>query len=188
MGLSSPNHIQRHAHRLPGRRPTRPCSISEVPGPAPKFSCRASRQHGSGQGLRGKRGTQNLLDDAVEGEAKHWPSFKEAIQARADSHDTTWLFEGGRSLAEFFARQIKDETGSKSSRKQAFKREISITESNHVSTSVDAYTEESRTTWFEDKDLGTGLLCCCRSTRIASRHWAQVLATSRSSGLKIKPR
>jgi hypothetical protein len=34
--------------------------------------------------------------------AKDWPPFKEAIQVRADIHDTTWLFEGGRTLALFF--------------------------------------------------------------------------------------
>jgi hypothetical protein len=36
------------------------------------------------------------------GEAKDWPPFKEAIQARAGSHDTTWIFEGRRPLAQFF--------------------------------------------------------------------------------------
>ena len=42
------------------------------------------------------------------GETKDWPTFKDAIQMRADKHDTTWLFEGGRSLAEFFDSQIKE--------------------------------------------------------------------------------
>ncbi len=36
---------------------------------------------------------------------------------RADKHGTTWLFEGGRSLAEFFARQIQDKTGSDKTRR-----------------------------------------------------------------------
>ena len=31
------------------------CTISVVPVPAPKFCCRMSRQHGSGQGHRGER-------------------------------------------------------------------------------------------------------------------------------------
>ena len=99
---------------------------------------------------------------------KDWPSLKKAIQARADSHDATWLFEGGRSLAEFFARQIKDKTGTRASRKKALKREISDTESNHVSTSVDAYMEQSLTTWFEDKDLATGMLLSLNKNRLAS--------------------
>ena len=33
----------------------RSCTISVVPDLAPKFCCRASRQHGSEQGHRGKR-------------------------------------------------------------------------------------------------------------------------------------
>ena len=75
------------------------------------------------------------------GETKDWPTFKDAIQMRADKHDTTWLFEGGRSLAEFFARQIKEKTGSdKKARKKALEREKVASDSNHVPTSVDAYT------------------------------------------------
>jgi len=38
------------------------------------------------------------------GETKDWSVFKDAIQMCDDKHDTTWLFEGGRSLAEFFVR------------------------------------------------------------------------------------
>ena len=52
------------------------------------------------------------------GEIKDWPTFKEAIQSRADSRDTTWLLEAGRALALFFARQIKDKTGSGATRKR----------------------------------------------------------------------
>ena len=33
----------------------RPCTISVVLDPAPKFCCRASRQHSSGQGHEGER-------------------------------------------------------------------------------------------------------------------------------------
>jgi hypothetical protein len=47
------------------------------------------------------------------GETKDWPAFKDAIQLRVDKHDTTWLFEGGRLLAEFFATQIKAKTDEK---------------------------------------------------------------------------
>ncbi len=47
-------------------------------------------------------------------------------------------------------------------------REISDTESNHVSTSVDAYMEQSLTTWFEDKDLATGMLLSLNKNRLAS--------------------
>ena len=70
------------------------------------------------------------------GETKDWPSFKDAIQMRADKHDTTWLFEGGRSLAEFFARQIKEKTGTKTTRAKALEREVAKDDSNHVPTSV----------------------------------------------------
>ena len=52
-------------------------------------------------------------------ETKDCPTFKDAIQMRADKHDTTWLFEGGRSLAEFFARQIKEKAGTKTTRTKA---------------------------------------------------------------------
>jgi hypothetical protein len=58
------------------------------------------------------------------GETKDWPSFKDAIQVRADKHDTTWLYEGGRSLAEFLARQIKEKTGTKMTRAKALEREV----------------------------------------------------------------
>jgi hypothetical protein len=54
-----------------------------------------------------------------ESETKGWPSFKDAIQLRADKHDTTWLFEDGRSLAEFFASQFKEKTGTKTTRAKA---------------------------------------------------------------------
>ena len=51
------------------------------------------------------------------GDIKVWPTFKEAIQSRADTRDTTCLLETGRALALFFARQIKDKTGSVSTRR-----------------------------------------------------------------------
>jgi hypothetical protein len=50
------------------------------------------------------------------GEIKDWLTFKEAIQSHADARDTTWLLEAGRTLALFFARQIKDKTGSAATR------------------------------------------------------------------------
>jgi Lhr-like helicase len=65
------------------------------------------------------------------GETKDWHSFKDAIQMRVDKHDTTWLFEGGRSLAEFCLRQIKEKTGSKTTHTNALKREKVNTDSNH---------------------------------------------------------
>ena len=34
------------------------------------------------------------------GATKDWLTLKDAIHMRADKHDTTWLFEDGRSLAE----------------------------------------------------------------------------------------
>jgi hypothetical protein len=91
------------------------------------------------------------------GETKDWSSFKDAIQMRADKHDTTSLFEGGRSLAEF-ARQIKEKTGTKTTRAKAFEREVDKNDRNYVPTSVDAYTVAALKEWFEDKDIATGLL------------------------------
>jgi hypothetical protein len=62
---------------------------------------------------------------------------------QADKHDTTWLFKAGRSLAEFFVRQIKEKTGTeKKTRKKALEREKAESDSNHVPTSVDAYTDD----------------------------------------------
>jgi len=92
------------------------------------------------------------------GETKDWCAFKDAIQLRADNHDTTWLFENGRSLAEFFARQIKEKTNTdKKTRKKALEREKASSDNNHVSTSVDAYTNDALKEWFEDKDIVTVL-------------------------------
>jgi ketosteroid isomerase-like protein len=90
-------------------------------------------------------------------ETKDWPSFKDAVQMRADKHDTTWLFEGGRSLAEFFARQIKEKTDTKTTRAKALEREVAETDSNHT---VAALKE-----WFEDKDIATGLLLSLNKNR-----------------------
>jgi len=76
----------------------------------------------------------------------------------ADKHDTTWLFEGGRVLAEFFARQFKEKTDTKVVRAKSVEREVAKNDSNHVPTSVDAYTDTDLKGWFEDKDIATGLL------------------------------
>jgi hypothetical protein len=94
------------------------------------------------------------------GETKDWPTSKDAIQMRAaDKHETTWLFEGGRSLEEFLARQIKEKTGSdKKARKRALEREKVASDSNHVPTSVDVYTDDALKEWFADRDIATGLL------------------------------
>ena len=86
---------------------------------------------------------------------------------RADKHDTTWLFEGGRSLAEFFARQIKEKTGTeKKTSKKALEREQAASISNHVPTSVDAYTDDALKEWFEDKDIATGLQLSLNKNRL----------------------
>ena len=90
---------------------------------------------------------------------------------RADKHcqhDTTWLFEGGRSLAEFFARQLKEKTGTKAIRAKAIEREVVKNDSNHVPTSVDAYTVAALKEWFEDKDIATGLQMSLNKNRLTS--------------------
>ena len=103
------------------------------------------------------------------GETNDWPAFKDAIQMHADKHDTTWLFEGGRSLAEFLARQIKEKTGSDNKkRKKALEREKVASDNNHVPTSVDAYTGDALKEWFADKDIATGLLLSLNKNRLAN--------------------
>jgi len=99
-------------------------------------------------------------------ETKDCPSFKDAIQICADKHDTTWLFEGPQSLAEFFARQIKEKTGTKTTSAKALEREVAQNDSNHVPTSVDAYTVAALKEWFEDKDIATGLLLSLNKNRL----------------------
>jgi len=103
---------------------------------------------------------------AFSGETKDWSSFKDAIQLRADKHDTTWLFEGGRLLAEFFARQLKEKTATKMMRTKAIEREVAKNDRNHVPTSVDAYTVVALKEWFEDKDIATGLLLSLNKNRL----------------------
>jgi hypothetical protein len=47
----------------------------------------------------GNKGIMEVKDLVFSGATKDWPVFKDAIQLGADRLDTTWLFEGGRSLA-----------------------------------------------------------------------------------------
>jgi len=95
---------------------------------------------------------------AFSGETKDWPAFKDATQLSPDHHDTTWLFEVGRELAEFFARQLKEKTGTRMIRTKAIEREVAKNDNNHVPSSVDAYTVAALKEWFEDTDIATGLL------------------------------
>ena len=101
-------------------------------------------------------------------QTKNWSAFKDEIQLLADKHDTTWLLEGGRSLAEFFARQLKEKTGTRLNHVNAVAREVAKNESNHVPTSVDAYTEADLKEWFEDKDIATGLQLSLNKNRLMS--------------------
>jgi hypothetical protein len=102
------------------------------------------------------------------GEIKDLLTFKEAILSQADARDTTWLLEAGRALALFFARQIKDKTGSAATRKKALDREKVKTDSNHVPTSVDAYNDGALEEWFDDRDLATDLQMSLNKNRLAS--------------------
>ena len=117
------------------------CTISVVMGPSSADALRASMA--PGKGMEDK----NNPSPHFSGEAKDWPPFKDMIPTRADRHDTTWLFEGERSLAAFFARQIKDKSANAAAGKKAFKREIASakTDSNHKPTSIDAYKEKALT-------------------------------------------
>ena len=96
-------------------------------------------------------------DSPLHFSIKDWPTFKEAIQSHADARDPTWLLEAGRALALFSPRQIKDKTGSGATRKKALELENVKTDSNHVPTSVDAYTVGALKEWFDDMDLATDL-------------------------------
>ncbi len=110
-----------------------------------------------------------MEDEDFSGETKDWPVFKDAIQSRADDYDTRWLFEGGRALAEFFPRQIKEKTGTeRKTRKKTLEREKAESDSNHVPTSVDAYTESTLKEWFEDKDIATVLQLSLNKNRLTS--------------------
>jgi hypothetical protein len=102
------------------------------------------------------------------GDIKVWPTFKEAIQSRADTRDTTCLLETGRALALFFARQIKDKTGSVVTRKKTLEREKVRTDNNHAPTSVDTYTVVALKEWFDDRDLATDLELSLTKNRLAS--------------------
>ena len=59
-----------------------------------------------GKGMEAKDNPTLVFDC----QTKNWSAFKDAIQLLADKHDTTWVFEGGRALAEFFVRQLKEKT------------------------------------------------------------------------------
>ena len=118
------------------------------------------------------KGMEDNKDNPLlfSGDPNDWASFKQDIQAYADKHDTTWLFEGGRALALFYARQIKDKTGSKKSRAEALARETAAVkdDSNHVPASPDAYTDEALKDWFDSRDTATDLQLSLNKNRFAN--------------------
>jgi hypothetical protein len=67
---------------------------------------------------------------------------------------------------DFFAMQIKEKTGTKTTRAKALGREVAKNDSNNVPTSVDAYTVVALKEWFEDKDIATGLLLSLNKNRL----------------------
>ena len=75
----------------------------------------------------------------------------------------TKLFAWGGEESGFF---VKEKTGTKTTRTKALKREIVKTDSNHVPTSVDAYTVAALKEWFEDTDIATGLQLSLNKNRI----------------------
>ena len=67
------------------------------------------------------------------------------------------------------SRQIKDKTRNVSSKKKAIEREFSPkTDSNHVPTSYDDYTDEALKEWFDERDFETDLLLSLNKNRLAS--------------------
>jgi hypothetical protein len=116
----------------------------------------------------GKGGDDKDNQLHFSGEIKDWLTFKEAIQSHTDSRDTTCLLEAGRGLAMFFARQIKDKTGSAVTRKKALDREKFKSDSNRVPTSVYAYNDAALEEWFDDRDLVTDLQLSLNKNRLVS--------------------
>ena len=69
-------------------------------------------------------------------------------------------------LSEFFTRQIKEKTATKTTRAKALEREVAKNDNNHVPTLVDAYTVAALKELFEDKDIDTGLLLSLNKNRL----------------------
>ena len=156
--------IRCHAPRLSAWRPSSAVyQLPVVPGPAPKFSCRAIEPRVSVAPGKGIVEKEKDTPPVFLARRKDWPWFKEAIQDMYplphtdmyppphteeaiqtgtnshDNQDTMWLFEGGQKLALFFSRQIKDKIGTTAARKKALERKIGAkADSNHVPTSIDA--------------------------------------------------
>ena len=63
---------------------------------------------------------------------------------------------------------MRTPTTEKKTRKKAMEREKAESDSNHVPTSVDAYTDASIKEWFEDKDIATGLQLSLNKNRLTS--------------------
>jgi hypothetical protein len=80
---------------------------------------------------------------------------------------------------EFFASQIKEKTGTKTTRVKTIECEITKNDSNHVPTSVDVYTVATLKECFEDKDIVTGLLLSFNKNLL--RNLARTSPTTRSS-------
>ncbi len=68
----------------------------------------------------------------------------------------------------FFARQIKDKTGSAATRKKALDREKVKTDRNHVPTSADAYSDDALEEWFDDRELATDVQLSLNMNRLVS--------------------
>jgi hypothetical protein len=68
----------------------------------------------------------------------------------------------------FFTRQFKDKTGTKLTRHKTLDREKGKKDSNHVRTSVDAYTDGALDEWFDDRDLATDLQLSLNKSCLAS--------------------
>ena len=69
-------------------------------------------------------------------------------------------------LSEFFTRQIKEKTATKTTRAKALEREVAKNDNNHVPTLVDEYTVAALKELFEDKDIDTGLLLSLNKNRL----------------------
>jgi hypothetical protein len=63
---------------------------------------------------------------------------------------------------------MRTPTTEKKTRKKAMEREKAESDSNHVPTSVDAYTDASIKEWFEDKDIATGLQLSLNKNSVTS--------------------
>jgi len=165
-GSPSPTLIHGHALCLSGKRPSsavhhfgdyEPCSRAPLLRFAPVWvRARTWRR----KIIRHLSSQEKQKTDLLSRERSNCALISTTLRGYSRADDRS---------AEFFARQIKEKTGTeKKTRKKALEREKAESDSNHVPTSVDAYTDDALNEWFEDKDIATGLQLSLNKNRLTS--------------------